>query len=124
VRWRFIRCVQKGQAKGVNSAAINAEFELRWDEEHRPYAKKPDDFRGFTIEGSRTDIPTQFFDLVAPNEPLSVIKDVGVVKRNAIGFQPKYGSRPMEAKLSYTTIQRFVKIDHRPTLQEAIHHAV
>ncbi|HRK30439.1 MAG TPA: hypothetical protein PLD59_05120 [Tepidisphaeraceae bacterium] len=124
IKWGFIRCVNPGRRSVQDETQLNGVYELRWDEESRTYETDPKQFRGFVVQGCRTDIPNQFFDVVIPNEPLAVIKVVGVVIRQSIGFEARFGSRRKEAQLSYTDIQRRSKIGSRDTLNEAIRQAI
>ena len=101
VAGHFIECVREGRANATGQAGQSATHQLRWDASPE-YRKKPADFRGFFEgEGNRTDIPNEFFDVIIPNEPLSVIKAVGAVIRFSIGFQAKHGRRRQQVALSY-----------------------
>ncbi len=63
----------------AHKPAVTALYELKWVR-GREYVKDPARFQGFFEgEGNRTDIPNQFFDLLIPIEPLSVIKVVGAI---------------------------------------------
>jgi hypothetical protein len=124
LEYGFITCIRKGRAKSQGKNAINALYELHWDE--RPeYCKAHDAFQGFFAhEGNRTYIPNQFFDDVLRNESLSVIKVVASVIRFSIGFQTKHGFRRQQVQLSYTDIQRYAQISGRTTLSTAIQAAL
>jgi hypothetical protein len=72
----LIECVTEGRAKHAHDAGQSARYQLCWSS--APYTTRLEDFRGFFEgEGNRTDIPNEFFDVLIPNEPLSVIKVVG-----------------------------------------------
>ena len=116
----FITCVRKGKSKGPHSSSVSALYELRWDESGE-YIKDPKKFEGFFAgEGNRTYIPNLFFDHTITSETLSVIRIVGAIIRNTIGFQTKYGFRRQQVQLSFTQLQFRTKIVSRDTLNKAI----
>lgn len=120
----FVDCVQAGQANTAGEAGHSACYQLRWDQVPE-YRKRPAEFDGFFEgDGNRTDIPNQFFDVVVPNEPLSVIKVVGAIVRFSIGFQAKHGRRRQRATLSYQEIQNYARIASRDVLAQAIRTAL
>jgi hypothetical protein len=90
IKGNFLRCTEKGRAHRAGKQALSSTFELKWHEGE--YIKDPKQFKGFYAgEGNRTYIPNQFFDVVIPNEPLTVIKVVGSIIRFSIGFQTRHG---------------------------------
>jgi len=98
-------------------------LELKWHQ--GDYTKDPKKFLGFfSREGNRTFIPNAYFDELIPNEPLSVIKVVGVIGRNTIGFRNQYGFRRERIEMSYSDIQRQTRISSRRTLNNAIKQAL
>ena len=120
----FIECVEVGQANALGQSGHSARFQLRWDPSLE-YRKRPSEFRGFFEgDGNRTDIPNQFFDVVVPSEPLSVIKVVGSIVRFSIGFQARHGRRRQQATLSYQEIQNYARIASRDVLAQAIRTAL
>lgn len=120
----FIECVEVGQANAPGQSGHSARFQLRWDPSPE-YRKRPSEFRGFFEgDGNRTDIPNQFFDVVVPSEPLSVIKVVGAIVRFSIGFQAKHGRRRQQATLSYQEILNYARIASRDVLAQAIRTAL
>ena len=124
VAGHFIECVREGRANAPGEAGQSATCQLRWDASPE-YRKKPADFRGFFEgEGNRTDIPNEFFDVVIPNEPLSVIKVVGAVIRFSIGFQAKHGRRRQQVALSYKEIERYTRIGSPMDLSRALRTAL
>ena len=124
VAGHFIECVRKGRANTTGEVGQSASYQLRWDASPE-YRKKPADFRGFFEgQGNRTDIPNQFFDVIVPNEPLSVIKAVGAVIRFSIGFQAKHGGRRQQVALSYREIERYTHIGSPVDLTKALHTAL
>jgi hypothetical protein len=71
------------------------------------YVTDTDEFDGFFAgNGNLTHIPNEFFDHTIPRETLAVVKIVGVIIRNTIGFQTKFGFRRLEAALSFSDIMR------------------
>ena len=110
-------------ASSAGRTAASAQFELRWDRGSE-YIKAPDSFAGFYEgEGNRTDIPNQYFDVVVPNEPLSVVQVVGAIIRFSIGFQARRGSRRQQALLSYADLRRYTKIKSQRILSSALKRA-
>jgi hypothetical protein len=123
VAGHFIECVREGRANAPGEAGQSARYQLRWDASPE-YRKKPEDFRGFFEgQGNRTDIPNEFFDVIVPNEPLSVIKAVGAVIRFSIGFQAKRGGRRQQVALSYREIERYARIGSPVDLSKALRTA-
>ena len=124
VSGHFIECVREGRAHAAGEAGQSASYQLRWDPSPE-YRKKPADFRGFFEgEGNCTDIPNQFFDVIVPNEPLSVIKVVGAVIRFSIGFQAKHGRRRQQVALSYREIERYTRMGSPVDLSKALRTAL
>jgi hypothetical protein len=124
VAGHFIECVHEGRANSTGEVGQSACYQLRWDASPE-YRKKPADFRGFyELQGNRTDIPNEFFDVIVPNEPLSVIKAVGSVIRFSIGFQAKHGRRRQQVALSYKEIERYARIGSPTDLSKALRTAL
>jgi hypothetical protein len=124
VRGGFITCTSLGRKSGVGHAAQSARYRLRWDSDAQ-YTKAPAAFAGFYFgEGHRTPIPNAFFDHVVPNEVLAVVKVVGTVLRHTVGYQNQFGGRRSEAPLSYSYLQKYIRVCHRPTLAAAVRNAV
>ena len=124
VAGRFIVCVDPGRANAAGQSGHRATYQLGWDPSPE-YRKKPSDFSGFFEgEGNRTDIPNQFFDVIVPDEPLSVIKAVGAVIRFSIGFQAKHGRRRQQVALSYREIERYTRIGSPADLSQALRTAL
>ena len=120
VAGHFVECVREGRANATGEPGQSASYQLRWDASPE-YRKKPADFRGFFEgEGNRTDIPNEFFDIIIPNERLSVIKAVGAVIRFSIGFQAKHGRRRQQVALSYKEIERYTRICSPTDLSKAL----
>ena len=124
VAGHFIECVRLGRANVSGEVGHSASYQLRWDASTE-YRKKPADFRGFFEgQGNRTDIPNEFFDVIVPNEPLSVIKAVGAVIRFSIGFQAKHGRRRQQVALSYKEIECYTRIGSPTDLSKALRLAL
>jgi len=120
----FIECIRAGRFKAANDTGEIALYALKWDAEGR-YARTLEEFRGFYGgEGNRTDIPNQFFDLVIPNETLSVINVVGAVIRYSIGFQTSHGSRRQQATLAYSQLLKVSGLSSRRTLAGALRDSI
>lgn len=120
----YIRCVRKGCSSSAGVSAVSALFELCWDESGE-YLTRPQQFRGFFAgNGNLTYIPNAFFDHTVPNEPLAVIKVVGAIIRNTIGFQTKFGFRRQHIEMSFTGLQRTTGISSRRALNDAIQYAL
>jgi len=119
----LIECVREGRPWLAHDAGQSAHYSLKWS--GTPYTTRPAEFRGFFEgEGNRTDIPNEFFDLVIPNEPLSVIKVVGSVIRHSIGFQTKHGRRRQQVALSFQQIQNYARFGSRSDLAKAVRTAL
>ena len=121
---RFINCPRQGKPSSPGRKAISALYELRWDESPG-YKTDPAQFDGFFAqEGNRTYIPNEFFDLVVRHENLAVIKVVGAVIRNTIGWTHRAGHRRQNVRLSFTDIQHRTLLQSRTTLSEALKEAL
>ena len=119
----IFECVREGQPKLAHDAGQSALYALNWS--GASYTTRPAEFRGFFEgDGNRTDIPNEFFDVVIPNEPLSVIKVVGSVIRHSIGFQTKHGRRRQQVTLSFQHIQNYARISSRSDLAKDIRIAL
>ena len=119
----ILECVREGRPKLAHDAGQSARYALQWSS--APYTTKPAEFRGFFEgDGNRTDIPNEFFDVVIPNEPLSVIKVVGSIIRHSIGFQTKHGRRRQQVALSFQHIQNYARIGSRDDLAKAVRTAL
>lgn len=120
---RLIECVTEGRAKHAQDAGQSARYQLRWSS--MPYTTRLEHFEGFFEgDGNRTDIPNEFFDLIIPREPLSVIKVVGAVIRHSIGFQAKHGRRRQQVALSYQQIENYARFGSRSDLAKALRIAM
>lgn len=116
---RMIECAREGRPRMAHDAGQSALYSLRWCD--APYTTRPAEFRGFFEgEGNRTDIPNEFFDVVVPREPLSVIKVVASIIRHSIGFQAKHGKRRQQVALSYQQIQNYARFGSRSDLAKAL----
>jgi hypothetical protein len=119
----LIECVTEGRAKHAHDAGQSACYQLCWSS--APYTTRLNDFHGFFEgEGNRTDIPNEFFDVLIPNEPLSVIKVVGAIIRHSIGFQAKHGRRRQQVALSYQQIENYARFGSRSDLAKALRIAL
>lgn len=124
VEARLITCTREARRKSFGCGSVSALYELRWDE-HGEYITDPNRFRGFYAgQGNHTYIPNSFFDYTLTHETLAVIRVVGAIIRNTIGWQTSYGFRRQQVELSFTAIQRRTRIISRQTLSEAIQQAI
>lgn len=121
----FIECVRSGRRNAKRQTAETAQYRLRWDS-RAEYVKDASRFDGFYAgEGNRTPIPNAFFDHVVIREPLAVLKVVGAVLRHTVGYANQFGTgRRTHAALSYSYLQDYANVRHRPTLAQAIRVAV
>ena len=109
----YLRCLRAGIPDRRGQRAVSALYELAWDDREE-YVKEAQRFQGFfSGEGNRTYIPNQFFDLVVPNENLSVIKVIGAIVRRTIGFQNRYGNRRQEVSMSVTHLMRVTQMERQ-----------
>lgn len=121
---RYVECLRFGKPHRTGDAGYSALYSLKWGRQDR-YVSDPDEFDGFFAgNGNLTHIPNQFFDFTVPSESLAVVKVVGVIIRNTIGFQTKFGFRRQEASLSFSDIMRRAAIGSRTTLSGAIKSAI
>ena len=121
---RFVDCLRSGKPHRTGDAGYSALYSLKWGRQDR-YVADPKEFDGFfSGNGNLTHIPNQFFDFTIPQETLAVVKVVGVIIRNTIGFQTKYGFRRQEATLSFSDIMRKAAIGSRTTLSSAIKSSI
>ena len=119
----MLECVREGRPKLAHDAGQSALYSLRWS--GAAYTTRRAEFHGFFEgDGNRTDIPNEFFDVVIPNEPLSVIKVVGSIIRHSIGFQTKHGRRRQQVSLSFQHIQNYARIGSRSDLAKAVRIAM
>lgn len=119
----LLECVTEGRAKHAHDAGQSARYQLRWSA--MPYTTRLEHFDGFFEgEGNRTDIPNEFFDVLIPREPLSVIKVVGAIIRHSIGFQAKHGRRRQQVALSYQQIENYARFGSRSDLAKALRIAM
>ncbi len=119
----LIECLRQGRPHIAHEAGQPALYGLRWSP--APYTTKLKEFQGFFEgEGNRTDIPNEFFDVVVPNEPLSVIKVVGSIIRHSIGFQARHGRRRQQVALSFQHIKNYARFGGRSELAKAIQTAL
>lgn len=121
---RFIQCLRFGQPHRPGEEGFSALYSLKWDEQEK-YIADPEKFDGFFAgNGNLTHIPNDFFDYTIPNEPLAVVQVIGVIIRNTIGFQTKFGFRVQEVSLSFSDIMRRTRINSRTTVSNALKAAV
>lgn len=121
---RYINCLRFGQPHKAGEEGFSALYSLRWDE-REIYITDPGDFDGFFAgNGNLTHIPNDFFDFTIPNEPLALVKVVGVIIRHTIGFQTKHGFRRQQVEMSFTEIMRRAGIASRSTMSIAIKEAL
>lgn len=120
---KYLSCLRKARPDQCGKKAVSALYELAWDDEG-DYTTDAEAFSGFfSGEGNRTYIPNQFFDLVIPNEKLSVIKVIGAIIRHTIGFQNRYGHRRKEVSMSITHLMRVTKMS-RESVRVALNRAI
>jgi hypothetical protein len=120
---RFLRCLRPGRAHAPGQVAVPARYELRWDDRGE-YLTDPNAFQGFYAgNGNLTYIPNAFFDHTLKTEPLAVIRVVGAILRNTIGWQTHYGLRRQRIAMSFTELQRRTQLS-RQALNEALQQAI
>jgi hypothetical protein len=120
---RYIVCVRPGCPDRQGEPSTSACYELRWDERDA-YVTDPERFDGFYAgNGNLTYIPNQYFDLVVPNESLSVLRIVGAIIRHTIGFQTRYGFRRQEVRMSHAALERYANLSHE-AVRLAVHEAM
>lgn len=121
---RYIDCLRFGQPHKAGEEGFSALYSLRWDMSDE-YITSPDEFNGFySGNGNLTHIPNDFFDYAVPNEPLAIVKVVGVIIRHTIGFQTRYGFRRQQVEMSFTEIMRRTGIASSSTVSSALRAAI
>ncbi len=121
---RYITCLKLGQPHRANEEGFSALYSLKWDEREE-YITDPDEFDGFfSGNGNLTHIPNDFFDYTIPNEPLAVVQVIGVIIRNTIGWQTKFGMRRQKIEMSFSEIMRRTGIGSRTTISNALKAAI
>lgn len=121
---RYVECLRFGKPHQIREEGYSALYSLKWGTQYR-YVTDSEEFDGFFAgNGNLTHIPNAFFDFTIPSESLAVVKVVGIVIRNTIGFQTKFGFRRQEASLSFSDIMRRTAIRSRTTVSEALKSAV
>ena len=121
---QFIECLRFGKPHQAGDEGYSALYGLKWGRQDR-YVTDRDEFDGFFAgNGNLSHIPNEFFDHTIPRETLAVVKIVGVIIRNTIGFQTKFGFRRQEAALSFSDIMRRAGIGSRTTVSGAIKAAI
>ncbi|MBC7526463.1 MAG: hypothetical protein H7308_02840 [Chthonomonadaceae bacterium] len=120
----YILCVRSGKASCSGLASSSALYALRWDE-NDTYLNRAETFRGFFAgNGNRTYIPNSFFDQVIPGESLAVVRVVGVILRNTIGYQNRYGFRRQQVAMSLSEIQKRTGIKSQTNICKALQYAL
>lgn len=110
---RYIVCLREARQNNLGSIGISALYELRWDDREE-YITDPNEFDGFYAgNGNLTYIPNDFFDYTIPNEPLAVVRVVGVIIRHTIGFQTRYGMRRQQIAMPYSELQNRTELTPR-----------
>lgn len=104
--YNFITCACQGHGYQKGSGHQNSLYELKWSE-RTGYVTDLAEFAGFYDEVSYfTYVPNEYFDCVLPNESEAVIKVVGKVMRNTIGWKgAKGGHRKRVDGISYSQFQ-------------------
>lgn len=121
---RFVDCLRFGQPHKTGEEGYSALYSLRWDE-REDYVTDPAEFDGFFAgNGNLTHIPNDFFDYTIPNEPLAVVKVVGVIIRNTIGYQTRFGFRRQQVDMSFVEIMRRTRIASSSTVSNALKVAI
>lgn len=124
VQLNFIRCIREPRAKSAGQSAVSGLYELCWSDDPT-YIKDLASFRGFySANGNLTNIPNDFFDYTVREEPLSVVRVVGSIIRNTIGFETRFGFRRREVRVPFSRLHYLTGISSRDLLSEAIQAAV
>lgn len=120
---RVINCVREpvnavsGQRGGTAGL-----YALRWNTEFY-YTYNPDEFNGFYDDGNSgcmTRVPDLFFDYTALFERLSVVRVVGCILRNTIGYQAGRGVRRLQVQYSQRQIMERTGITSAGVLSDAL----
>lgn len=135
---KYLICVQEPAADRDGHKGQSGIYGIRWDEDG-PYTDDPDAFNGFyypeaavveeVLDGksvkrpksARKNIPNDFFDILLPNEPLSVIRVVGALMFYSIQWG-KSGERRVDVTKSITELSRLTRLS-RHHVHEAVSRA-
>lgn len=121
---RYIECLRFGQPHKAGEEGYSALYSLHWDFRGE-YITSPQEFDGFySAQGNLTHIPNDFFDFTIPNEPLAIVRVVGVIIRHTIGFQTRYGFRRQQVEMSFSEIMRRTGIASSSTVSAALKAAI
>ena len=121
---RYIECLRFGQPHKAGEEGYSALYSLHWDFRGQ-YLTSPLEFDGFfSGNGNLTHIPNDFFDHTIPNEPLAIVRVVGVIIRHTIGFQTRYGFRRQQVEMSFSEIMRRTGIASSSTVSSALKSAI
>lgn len=121
---RYVECLRFGQPHRAGEEGYSALYSLHWDFREE-YITSSQDFDGFYAgNGNLTHIPNDFFDFTIPNEPLAIVRVVGVIIRHTIGFQTRYGFRRQHVEMSFSEIMRRTGIASSSTVSNALKVAV
>ncbi len=119
IKGKFIKCLREGKMKKAGEEGLSALFQLNWDCKNK-YTFDPAKFNGFFAgQGNRTYIPNQFFDVLIKEDPLKIIKLVGTIIRNTIGFQTYSGFRRQNIQMNFLELQKKANLSSRH-LSEAL----
>lgn len=123
IQKRFIECLHVGAPHSPGQTGHTALYRIRWDDRDE-YTTDPARFDGFySGNANLTYIPNAFFDHLIPREKLSVIRVVGAIVRNTIGWELKRGHRRQRVSMSLTELERRTK-QHRETVSVGIKEAL
>lgn len=120
---RVIECVREPvtSASGRRGGCAGL-YALRWDSDS-PYTSDIDEFNGFYDDGNSgcmTRVPDLYFDYTIPNERLSVVRIVGCILRNTIGYQAGRGVRRLQVQYSQRQIMEKTGITSAGVLSDAL----
>ena len=124
LQWRFITCVQEASPPKPGKPAIKGVYKVLFD---TAYSHAPQAFCGFyhdpESEGAkRRNIPEDFFKVVVPKEPLSVVRLVGLMLYKSVCWIDG-AQKIVDVQMSRTELGRLMRCDRR-TVSRALGQAI
>ncbi len=135
---KYLRCVQTPRPDLPGQASRHGTYVIAWNTD-APYTDRPTEFSGFYYpeaavvteqhpdgvrhrpKAARKNIPNAFFDVLIPQERLSVIRVVGALLFYSIKWGPG-GERKVPVQLSISQLSRLTHLS-RQHVHEALREA-
>ncbi|MHB1000077.1 MAG: hypothetical protein ACYC27_12605 [Armatimonadota bacterium] len=123
---RILECLQEPvRSAPGRRGGIPGIYAIRWSSTE--YTCKPEEFDGFFEDeggGHMTRVPDLFFDYTVRHEKLSVIRVVGCILRNTVGYEHRRGFRRVQVQYSHRQIMLRTGITSKDVIADAIQTAL